>query len=166
MAFNAYGEFQINGAALDGDSTMNEIGGVDVSSNHVECYQVNWGTMIGHERQASRSAAHRTCLPLVFEQRLDATIPMWHQALTENQTVTGTLRIFDTNPEDGATRERFNIIIEGGRVISIEGESPDAFDADQSNRPVYVRVKLTYHTITYTDLIDSKEYQDNWSTAV
>ncbi|GAB5544723.1 MAG: type VI secretion system tube protein Hcp [Sandaracinaceae bacterium] len=163
MALNAYAALTWNGTALDGDSTMSEIGGVDVSSDHIEVYQLNWGTVIGHERQASLSAAHRTAEPLVFEQRLDGTVPQWHQALTENATIAGTFKIFDTNPEDGATRERFNITIEGGRVVSVQGESPDAFDADQSNKPCYVRVKVTYHTITYEDMVLSKVYTDNWS---
>jgi type VI secretion system Hcp family effector len=99
-------------------------------------------------------------------KRVDGTTPELYQALTTNATISGDIKIFDTNPEDGTTRHRFTITIAGARILAIESRSPDAFDADQSNRPPYEVVEVVPHTITYTDVVNSKEYTDEWSTAV
>lgn len=166
MALNAYAALKANGTALAGDTTMTSIGGVDVSADHIELYQVKWGTRVGTEGQAHRSSSHRRILPIQIMKRVDQTTPILYQTLTQNQTVEGEIKIFDTNPEDGTTRHRFTITIAGARILSVESCSPDAFDADVSNRPPYEVIELVPHTITYTDMIGSTEYTDEWSTAV
>ncbi len=166
MAHNAYAALTYNGSALAGDVTITTIGGVDVSADHMELYQVKWGCRVGTEGQSHRASSHRRIQPIQIMKRIDGTTPELYQALTQNQTIAGDIKIFDTNPEDGATRHRFTITISGARILAIESCSPDAFDADVSNRPPYEVVELVPHTITYTDVVNSKEYTDEWSTAL
>jgi type VI secretion system Hcp family effector len=166
MGLNAYAAFTANGTALAGDTTMTSIGGVDVSADHIELYSVHWGTRVGTEGQSHRASAHRRVLPVRIAKRVDQTTPEFYQALTQNQTIAGDIKIFDTNPEDGTTRHRFTITIAGARVLAVESQSPDAFDADTSSRPPFDVIELVPHTITYTDMVNSKEYTDEWSTAV
>jgi type VI secretion system secreted protein Hcp len=166
MGLNSFAALTYNGTALSGDVTMTSVGGVDVSADHIELYEVQWGTRVGTEGQSHRASAHRRILPIRLMKRVDGTTPELYQALTTNATIAGDIKIFDTNPEDGTTRHRFTITIAGARILAIESRSPDAFDADQSNRPPYEVLELVPHTITYTDVVNSKEYTDEWSTAV
>jgi type VI secretion system secreted protein Hcp len=166
MALNAYAELQINGESLTGDTTVQSMGGVDVSTNHIEVYQVKWGTRVGTEGQSHRASSHRRILPIQLMKRVDQTTPQLYQALARNATISGSIKLFDTNPEDGATRHRFTLTIEGARILSIESCSPDAFDADTSNRPPYEIVEIVPHTIIYTDGIHSVEAQDSAQTVM
>ncbi len=166
MALNAFAALTYNGTALAGDVTMTTVGGVDVSADHMELYEVKFGTRVGTEGQSHRASSHRRILPISIMKRIDGTTPELYQALTTNATIAGDIKIFDTNPEDGSTRHRFTITISGARILAVESRSPDAFDADMSNRPPFEVVELVPHTITYTDVVNSKEYTDEWSTAV
>lgn len=166
MALNAYAALTANGTALSGDTTMTSIGGVDVSSDHIELYQVKWGTRVGTEGQSHRAASHRRILPIQIMKRVDGTTPEFYQALTQNATIAGEIKIFDTSPEDGTTRHRFTITIAGARVLSVESCSPDSHDGEVSSRAPYDLIELVPHTITYTDVVNSKEYTDEWSTAI
>ncbi len=166
MGLNAYAALTYNGTPYAGDTTVTSMGGVDVSADHIELYEVKWGTRVGTEGQAHRASSHRRIMPIRIMKRVDQTTPEFYQALTQNMTVAGEIKIFDTNPEDGGTRHRFTITIAGARILAVESCSPDAFDADVSNRPPYEVIELVPHTITYTDMVNSKEYTDEWSTAV
>lgn len=166
MALNAYAALTYNGTALAGDVTMTTIGGVDVSADHIECYQVKWGSRVGTEGQSHRASSFLRVLPIALMKRIDGTTPELYQALSENATIAGDIKVFDTNPEDGITRHRFTITISGARILSIESCSPDAFDADVSNRPPYEVIEIVPHTITYTDVVFSKEYTCAWNERV
>lgn len=163
MALNAYGALTYNGTAFSGDVSVTTIGGVDVSADHIELYEVKWGTRVGTEGQSHRATTHRRVLPIQIMKRVDQTTPELYQALTTNATIAGDIKIFDTNPEDGTTRHRFTITLSGGRILAVESRNPDAFDADVSNRPPYEVVEIVPHTITYTDVVNSKEFTDEWS---
>jgi type VI secretion system Hcp family effector len=166
MALNVYLEGEAEGiGAFDGDSSMSEIGGVDVSSNHVEVYEFNAGSRVGTEGQAHRASSHRRILPVRFEKRTDQTTPLFYQALKENKAFTGTFKFFD-NDQTGETRHRFSVTVTNARILSVETKSPDAFDADESNRPIYDVIEIVPHTIAYEDLIESKMFEDRWDQAV
>ena len=166
MALNFYCAFTLNGTALDGDSTMNEIGGVDVSADHIEGYKLTFGTRVGTEGQSHRASSHRRILPVRINKRIDATTPLLYQGLKENQRLDGDIKIFDTDPDDGATRHRFTVRITQARILGIESQVPDAFDADESNRPPSEVLEVVPHTIAYIDEIHSTEFEDIWTSAV
>jgi hypothetical protein len=66
-ALNAYAALQANGTALDGDVTMETIGGVDVSSDHIEIYQIEHNITPGKNKLISG--------PIVLQKRIDQTTP-------------------------------------------------------------------------------------------
>lgn len=166
MALNAYAALEAEGiGALDGDSSMTEIAGVDVSADHIEIYQFDCGARVGTEGQAHRASSHRRIMPVRIEKRHDQSSPLLYQALKENKAVSGVFKFFDNN-EAGETRHRFSITITNARVLSVETKSPDAFDADESNRPMYDIVEFVPHTIAYEDMIESKMFEDRWDSAV
>jgi hypothetical protein len=46
MALNAYARLTINGESLQGDTAVQTVGGVDVSSDHIEVYELRWGSAV------------------------------------------------------------------------------------------------------------------------
>ena len=166
MALNTFAAFELGGTALAGDTTMATIGGVDVSADHVELYEVKFGTRIGTEGQAHRASSHRRILPVRIMKRMDQTTPLLYQGLKQNQRLDGDIKIFDNDPDSGETRHRFTVRLTQCRILSIESCTPDAFDADESNRPAYEIIELVPHTIAYVDEINSAEFEDQWSEAV
>lgn len=166
MALNSYFMATLGGTALAGDTTMATIGGVDVSADHMELYEVKWGTRVGTEGQAHRASSHRRILPVRIMKRIDQTTPLLYQGLKQNQRLDGDIKIFDNHPDSGETRHRFTVRLTQARILSIESCTPDAFDADVSNRPPYELVELVPHTIDYVDEVNSIEFSDVWSDAV
>jgi type VI secretion system Hcp family effector len=165
MALNAYAQLTANGTPLSGDVTLTAIGGVDVSADHIELYEVHWGARIEAEAQGGRRTSQRRMIPVRFMKPVDRATPDLYQALSQQATIAGEIKIFDTNPEDGATRHRFSVTLTGARLLSIESASPSTFQQAGADRP-YEVIELAPHTITYTDVVNSKEYTDEWSTAV
>ena len=166
MALNFYCAFELGGAALSGDTTMAEIGGVDVSADHIEGYELKFGTRVSTEGQAHRASSHRRILPVRIMKRIDQTTPLLYQGLKQNQRLDGDIKIFDNDQDSGATQHRFTVRLTQCRILAIESCVPDAFDADESNRPPYEVFELVPHTIAYVDEINSQEFEDMWSSAV
>jgi type VI secretion system Hcp family effector len=165
MAFNAYASLTANGTPLFGDVSITSIGGVDVSSDHIELHEVLWGARIGTEGQSRRAATERVPLPLSLTKPVDSTTPELYQALARNADIAGEIKIFDTNPEDGTTRHRFSLLLQRARIASISSVAPGPFRQEGPDRP-YEVVELVPHTLTYRDVVNGKEYTDEWSTAV
>ena len=166
MALNFYCAFTLGGTALNGDVTMESIGGVDVSSDHIDGYELRFGTRVSTEGQAHRASSHRRILPVRIMKRIDQTTPLLYQGLKQNQRLDGDIKIFDNDPDSGETRHRFTVRLTQARILSIESSVPDACDADESNRPPYEVCEFVPHTIAYVDEINSAESEDRWDEAI
>ena len=152
----AFAQLTWNGTAFSGDTSVVSIGGVDVSTDHVELFAVSWGTQVGS--QISRGQQQLHVGPVVLTKPLDGTTPLFNQAMVQNAVIAGEIKIFDTSPDDGTTRHRFSLTIGGGRVIGIESLKPDPLEpASRAGGPVDM-IEIVPHTITYTDHIDSTEF--------
>ena len=166
MALNFFVAATLNGSALAGDTTMATIGGVDVSADHFEGYELKFGTSVGTEGQAHRASSHRRIHPVEIMKRIDQTTPLLYQGLKQNQRVDADIKIFDNDPDDGSTRHRFTVRITQARILSIQSCNPDAFDADESRRPAYEVIQMVPHTIAYVDEVHSAEFEDARTSAV
>ena len=169
MALNGYVAIEANGVKWTGDVTQTSIGGVDVSADHVEFYELEVGVGTGWERQSARASSHRAIRPVRCEIRADQTLPLAWQALAQNQTVKAEFKIFDNANEadgDGTTRHRFSVTLEGARIVDIQLNSPDSFDANMSTRPPYVTLQLVPNLIRITDQRDSVECEDDWRVMI
>lgn len=164
MALHSYASLSVAGSELTGDVSVSQLGGVDVSSGHIELFEVHFGTRIGTEGQAHRAASRRTILPVRLVKRLDQTTPRLYQALKQNVRVDGDVKMFDNDPDTGETRHRFTLRISQARITLVETWTPNPFDADQSNRPPHELVEMVPHTIAYVDEVHSVEFEDEWST--
>jgi type VI secretion system secreted protein Hcp len=165
MALHAYAQLSANGTALTGDTMLVEIGGVDVSSDHIEIYELIFGSSRGISGKTGRARGHRQLSPIEMVKRTDQTTPLLYQALSENQRIDGDIKLFDADPETGEIRHRFTVSVTKARVSSLTTVSPDVYDAEASNRPIYDLLEIVAGTITYTDLVNSVEYSDSEMSA-
>lgn len=166
MALNAYAELTLDGNALSGDVSLSTLGGVDVSSDHIECFEVRWGARWGAEvreqRTVSRTARPEpsSLLPVSLLKPVDRTTPLFYRGLRESHRVSGDIKLFDNDPDSGETRHRFTIRITDGRIQSIQSVSPDALDPALANRLPSETVEILPRIIAYMDEIDGIEYED------
>ena len=165
MAFQVYAELTANGTALTADSTNSSVGGVDVSAM-VECFSLEFAVSNSVEGASTSSTALRRFSPLRLRKRSSGnSAELWQASLT-NQNISGTFHLFDTNPEDGATRERFNIVLTNARVVSLSTCSPDTSNPASAAMAQYDVVELIPHTMRISDLVSSTEYEWSWSELV
>lgn len=155
MALNAYANLTVNGTALQGDTSIAVIGGVDVSADHIELFEVRWGSVM----PTGGSARGRLDMqPVVLTKRIDQTTPLLYKAMAENSRLDGEIKLFDTHPDSGETRHRFTLIVMRGRVQSIASASPDSLDPALASRPAREVLTLTVGSLTYQDEVASVSY--------
>ena len=97
--------------------------------------------------------------PIVLLKRIDQTSPILLQAMSEGQRIDGDIKIFDNDPDTGQTRHRFTIQLTQAEVVGISSNLPDAFNADESNRPPSEYIQLKPFNLMWVDEINSVEYQ-------
>lgn len=163
MVLNLYCAFELGGTALSGDVTMTTIGGVDVSTDHIEGYELHFGTRVESEGTAHRASSRRRIEPVRLCKRTDATTPLLYQGVAQNQRLDGDIKIFDVNPGTGETRHRFTVRLTQSRIVGVNTASPDVLDPETTNRPVTEWLELIPHTIAYIDEVDGTEFEDVWS---
>ena len=160
MARLFYCELTLNGSALTGDVTMSEIGGVDVSSDHIEGLELHFGTRMDTMHGGSGRSGKRTMDPVRICKPIDRTTPLLYQGLAQNQTVDGDIKLFDTHPDSGETRHRFTFRLTKARISAVTSTSPDAIATENTARPAYEWLELAPHTIAYIDEVNSIEFED------
>ena len=152
----AFAQLTWNGTAFSGDTSLSSLGGVDVSVDHVELFAVSWGTAVGSQNQ--RGPQQLQVAPIVLTKPLDQTTPLFNQAMAQNATIAGVIKIFDTSPDDGVVRHRFSLTIGGGRIVGVESLKPDPLEpASRAGGPVDT-IQIRPQSITYTDLVHSTEF--------
>ena len=153
MALQVYAELTANGTALTADSTGKTIGGVDVSAM-VECFSLEWSVSSPEGKESQFS-------PLRFRKRSSGNTPELWQASVTDQNISGTFHMFDVNPMDGSTRERFNVVITNAKIVSLNTTSPDTSNPATAAMAQYDLVELVPKTMSISDLISSTEHE--WS---
>ncbi len=161
MAQLFYCEFTINGSALTGDVSNSTMGGVDVSADHIEGYELHFGSRQAAKEAGSARAGRRTIDPVRIRKPTDRTTPLLYRALVMNQVLDGTIKLFDTNPDSGETRHRFSIQLSNARISAVATTSPDVHDPANNPRPIFEWVEITAPTVAYTDEVNSVEFEDS-----
>ena len=155
MALNSYANLTVNGTELTGDTSIGVIGGEDVSSGHIEVFEVRWGSVMP---PAGAARGRLEMQPVVLTKRVDQTTPLLYQAMASNGVIMGTVKLFDTHPDSGETRLRFTLTLGKGRVQSIASCSPDGLDPAMASRPAREVVTISVSSLTYADVVGSTEY--------
>lgn len=158
MALSSYARLKLQGTPLDGDTTHATMGGVDVSSDHIELHEVRWGLGVSSPTSTVRPG-RAELQPIALTKGIDQSTPQLYRALAVGANVDGDILLFDTSPEDGSTRHRFTLTLSKARVLSIASCSPDTFDPEVSGRPAREVVTIAAPSVTMRDELHSIEYQ-------
>jgi type VI secretion system Hcp family effector len=168
MAFHVYAALNLAGEPLSGDTTITHIGDVDVSTDHIEIYELNFGA----ERQgkskerSSRPKARHRLVPVRFVKRTDQTTPLLYRGLNRGQILEGEIKLFDADPDTGEIRQRFAITLRKAQITAVTTTSPDVFDPEESNRPVYDFLEIVPQSIVYEDRVHAVEFEDAQAPAL
>jgi type VI secretion system secreted protein Hcp len=158
MALNSYAQLSLNGTALSGDVAVAEMGGVDVSADHIEVNEVRWGAAVPATSTTARYGKPEL-QPIVLLKRVDQTTPMLYQGLFTNMSVDGDIKLFEPDPDNGNTRHRFTIKIAKARIRSIASWSPDTLDPAELARPAREVVTIAAASVNWRDEVYGTEYQ-------
>lgn len=157
MALKAYAALTLNGTALDGDTSVNQIGGVDVSDGHIEVYEVRWGASVPTANTAGRLGKAELA-PVVFSKRIDQTTPLLYEGLFTNMLVDGRVKLFDNDPDSGEVQHRFTLAITKARIQAIDSRSPDTHDPGTTAHPAREMVTIVGGSVTWRDEVKGIEY--------
>ena len=139
----------VNGSEISGDVSLNELDGMDLSSDHIECFAVNH-EIFDNSTDGSRSSG-LTHAPFKFVKPVDKSSPIFYQVLGNNLVVEGTFKYFRPQPVTGEPVHFYSVTIEQGRVTGIRHWSPSSLDSAAQGLPNMEEVSLTYQRLTITD---------------
>ncbi|MBY5164509.1 type VI secretion system tube protein Hcp [Salsipaludibacter albus] len=161
MALHGYARLEVGGTALTGDVSMGSIGGVDVSSDHVEVLELHAGAFVETAGAGGgRPRGRHELLPVRLRKRTDATTPALYRALARAERVDATFLLFDTDPVTGETRHRFTIRLEQARVSSMTTDQPDTLDPEVAHQPVTDGIELVTPVVAWVDEVHGVEFED------
>lgn len=164
-AFNSYLELTCNGSAIDGKSSVSEIGGLNVSQM-IEVYSFGMNLSVPVDISTGQTRGGRSYKPVRLLKRIDKSTPLIAQALATNQNCEAVIRFFDNDPDQGQTRHFFTITLEQARIVAVMPVSPSTLDPASANSPFTESVSIAFGIIRFTDEIDSTEFEDNWAQRI
>jgi type VI secretion system secreted protein Hcp len=169
MSGRVYLRLKANTAAVNGDSSVANIGGVDVSKL-IECDGYSEGCKTAREGGSGRATGTRLYEPITVRKNVDVSSPLLMKALTQNELCEGDFLFFRPNVTTGKQEHFFTVKIAEGRVSEIKRFLPDdahagggtAQDVSAAGKPPQEQVSFVFSTITWTHEVGKTEHQDQW----
>ena len=154
-AINYYAELTLDSVALDGDTTLQEMGGIDVGTNHLECTAINLESYLG-DAGPTAALLHT---PIKIIKRIDKATPLLVKALQEGQTVEGEIKFFHPDPSGtGAIVHYFSLIITGGRISGVRNWQPNNLDPAVANWPFVEEISIQFTVLTFNHVTSGTSY--------
>lgn len=145
-AFNVYISLTINGNDIDGDSTTQSIGGIDIS-NMIEATSAGYSVSV--PVNSDGSLGRHSYRPFTITKRVDRSSPLLFKALTVGESVDRLeAKYFRVNSNTGAPEHFLTILLEDGFVTSIIPTSPSTTDSQSATQPVTELVSFMFNRIT------------------
>ncbi len=143
----AFAELEINGQALDGHVSQTEVGGVDVSSNHIEVDE--FAQTVAQKQSKKGIATGKVGLSrIVIRKRQDQTSPLFIDAVVRNQVLSGTIKFF-TADDAGAPQLESTVGLADARVVSVEQVLPSS-----PGHPLSEVVTIVPSSQTWTNVLE------------
>ncbi len=105
MAINGFARLTLNGTALTGDVSADQMGPVDVQTGCLEVLRLDFGAEVSRAAGSGQATGRRQYQPIRFVKRIDRSTPLLYRALAQNERVAGDFLLFDTDPADGSVRQ-------------------------------------------------------------
>ena len=165
MAQNAYLYLKVNGTAVDGESTVASISGVD-TSKAIEVEYFDSEVKTAREASTGMATGRRQYSPMNFRKDTDKSSPLIHKALKDNAVIEAEFKFFRPTVEGTQAAHYFTVKIEKGRVASYKLISPYSGDSGGgAQHQDYEEISLVFHTVTYTYEQGGVSSPDDWSAS-
>jgi type VI secretion system secreted protein Hcp len=150
------------GAAIEGESTVESIGGVDVSK-FIECDGFTESVTTAQDAASRTPTGQRLYEPLLIRKWVDKSSPELAKALCETAKVEGEFYFFRPSLENAQMEHFFTVKIEEARVSSIKRFLPEGSDdVARAGKPPLENVSFVFSKITWTHVPGNKVHTDNW----
>lgn len=162
MSGRVYLKLSVQGTAVEGESTVETIGGVDVSKM-IECEGFNEGVSTAQDAASRTPTGQRIYDPLLVRKWVDKSSPELAKALCETAKVEGEFMFFRPSTENAQMEHFFTVKIEDARISSIKRFLPEITnDVAQAGKPPLENVSFVFGKITWTHVPGNKVHTDNW----
>lgn len=162
MSGRVYLKLIADGTQIEGESTVQSIGGVDVST-FIECEGYSEGVATAQDAASRRPTAQRIYDPLVVRKWVDKSSPELAKALCSTQKVTGEFYFFRPSAEDAQMEHFFKVFIEDARVSGIKRFLPNAAqDVALAGKPPLEEVSFVFSRISWEHVPAAKVHTDDW----
>ncbi len=121
MSERVYCALTIDGVALSGRVIEFEVGGVDVSQDHLTGLELHYGSSTGERRTTGTPIrlGRAMIAPVRLMKPTDQATPELYRAHAENRIVAGVFKMFGLDPVTGETLHVFSLTMTDARIASI-----------------------------------------------
>ncbi|MGD8860670.1 MAG: type VI secretion system tube protein TssD [Myxococcales bacterium] len=163
MSGRVYLELSSDEGPLEGESTVESIGGIDVSKM-IECEWYSDGVTAAQDPASRTPTGQRIHDPISVRKWVDKSSPELQKALCHTQPVEGTFYFFRPSRGGGQNEHFFSVRIADGRVSKIKRFLPEAEgDVTAAGKPPMEEVSFVFGTCTWTHVPGGKEHEDSWA---
>lgn len=163
MSGRVYLKFKVAGTDIEGESTVESIGGVDVSKA-IECEGFSESVTAAQDPASRQPTGQRIYEPLVIRKWVDKSSPELAKALCNTDLCEGEFLFFRPASEDAQMEHFFTVKIERARVSSIKRFLPDlgVDDVARAGKPPLEQVSFVFGRVTWTHVPGNKVHTDDW----
>lgn len=162
MSGRVYLKLKAAGADIEGESTVESIGGVDVSTA-IECEWYYEGVEAAQDPASKQPTGQRIYDALTVRKWVDKSTPELAKALCNTDMCEGEFMFFRPALEDAQMEHFFTCKIENARISKIKRFLPDGLDdVAKAGKPPMEEVSFVAGRFTWTHLPGGKEHTDDW----
>jgi type VI secretion system Hcp family effector len=164
MSGRVYLKLKAGGADIEGESTVNTIGGVDVSKT-IECDGFSEKVTTAQDRASRRPTGQRIYEAVTIRKWVDKASPELQKALCDTMPCEGEFLFFRPALEDKRMEHFFTVKMERARVSAISRFLPKddkEGDVAATGKPPMEEVSFVFGRITWSHVPAGKEHTDDW----
>lgn len=162
MSVRVYCFLKAAGNDIAGESTVESIGGVDVSQA-IECEEYQEGVQAAQDKASRRPTGTRVYDPIVVAKWVDKASPLLAKALTNTEPVEAEFFFFRPSKEDAQQEHFFTTKIEDARISELKRFLPTGSeDVSRAGKPPMEKISMVFSKITWSHVPGSTEHSDDW----
>ncbi len=169
MSGRVYLRLKANGEDVKGESSVNTIGGEDVSQL-IECDSYTEACKTAQEAGSMTPTGTRLYEPIIIRKSVDSSSPLIMRALTDTEPCEGVFLFFRPAKGSGKQEKFFTITISDARVCAVRRFLPDdvappgatAADVSAAGKPPMEEVSFVFGKISWKHEVGKTEHDDMW----
>ncbi len=172
MSGRVYLRLKANGQDIKGESSVNTIGGEDVSQL-IECDNYVEGCHTAQEAGSRTPTGTRLYDPITIRKNVDSSSPLLMRALTDTEPCEGEFLFFRPAKGSGKQEKFFTVTIAEARVCSVRRFLPQettgnaaikatAADVSAAGKSPMEEVSFVFGKISWKHEVGKTEHDDLW----